>query len=259
VPQLGEEFEAGRKLVLKSGLAEVIFENGARSVLEGPATLEVRSRTSAILSRGKIAVTAETPSARGFEVQTPGMRYTDLGTEFGVLVAQNGEQEVHVFRGTVQAEADKDRAIGRGGERENSMPPRPPVSPSPPPLLLSANESIRVEKPQDNAPPVMVRQAAKPGQFVRSGQMAQVIAKLDRWKQFHDELCKRPDLVAYYDFQPDESDRTILRNRAASGSALDGKIEGAKWADGPFPGKPAKTGCGSIFPASSRRSLWPPG
>ena len=37
------------------------------------------------------------------------MKYTDLGTEFGVLVQESGEQEVDVFRGAVQAEAVDDR------------------------------------------------------------------------------------------------------------------------------------------------------
>ena len=71
-----------------SGLAEIIFENG-QTILQGPATLEVRSRSSAVLTRGKLSVTVEKPQARGFEVVSPGMKYTDLGTEFGVLVAEN--------------------------------------------------------------------------------------------------------------------------------------------------------------------------
>jgi hypothetical protein len=236
--KVGDKLAAGRKLVLQSGLAEIIFENGAQALLQGPATLEVRSRSSALLSRGKIAVTVENPAARGFEIDAPGMKYTDFGTEFGVLVAQSGAQEVHVFRGTVQAATNADRQKGRQGERENLQSPPLPVAPSPPPLLLSANESIRVEKPQDNAPPVIVRQAAKPDQFVRTEQMPQVIAKLDRWKQYRDELCKRPDLVAYYDFQPDEADRTVLRNRAAAGAEFDGKLlPGTEWAEGRFSGK----------------------
>jgi hypothetical protein len=82
--------------------------------------------------------------------------------------------------------------------------------------------------------------AADEKQFVRREQMATIAAQTPefrRWKQFSDKLCKRPDLVAYYDFQADESDRTILRNRAVSGSTMDGRIEGAKWADGHIAGK----------------------
>jgi hypothetical protein len=103
-PLAGERLIAGRKLAIKSGLAEIVFDSGAETVLEGPATLEICSSASIALERGKCAVTAEKPSARGFEIVAPGMKYTDLGTEFGVLVAESGEQEVHVFRGKVQAE-----------------------------------------------------------------------------------------------------------------------------------------------------------
>ena len=64
-----------------------------------------------------------------------------------------------------------------------------------------------------------------------------------RWKRFSDDLCKRQDLVAYYDFEPDATDLATLRNRAVAvpgrdgGRGLDGKIEGAKWTDGHVAGK----------------------
>ena len=82
-----------------------MFQSGARAVLQGPATLEVASKTSALLQHGKVTVTAEEPDAHGFEIHTPGMKVTDLGTEFGVLVAKDGMQEVHVFRGSVQRQS----------------------------------------------------------------------------------------------------------------------------------------------------------
>ena len=128
-PQVGADLRAGRKLALKSGLVEILFESGARTVLEGPATLEVSSRRSALLRRGKLTATVEDPSARGFAICTAGMKFTDLGTEFGVLVKQDGMQEVHVFRGKVQADRDAD------AER--------PVSP----LVLTVNQAIRITGP----------------------------------------------------------------------------------------------------------------
>ncbi len=112
---VGDSLIAGRKLDLKSGLAEITFEDGARAILEGPATLVVQSRSGAVLDNGKCAFTVEHPLARGFEINTPGMKYTDLGTEFGVLVAQNGEQEVHVFRGKVRAEEAGSTEQGAAG------------------------------------------------------------------------------------------------------------------------------------------------
>ncbi len=92
-PKQGDKLVAGRKLALKSGLAEIAFANGAETLLEGPAELEIHSNKCAVLRSGKLAVRADRPSAHGFEVDAPGMKYTDLGTEFGVLVEKHGAQE----------------------------------------------------------------------------------------------------------------------------------------------------------------------
>jgi hypothetical protein len=132
-PHLGDDLESGRKLVMLSGLAEIMFQSGVRVVLEGPATMEIGSRTSARLQRGKLTVQVEDPDARGFAVYAPGMKYTDLGTEFGVFVAKDGTQEMHVFRGIVKAE---ETAVlpspvlerGNGGS----------------PLIVTARQAIRV-------------------------------------------------------------------------------------------------------------------
>ncbi len=202
-------------------------------IMQGPATLVVRSCKGAQLDRGKCTVTAEAPSARGFEIDTPGMKCTDLGTEFGVFVAQSGEQEVHVFRGRVQTELGTEAERGRRGERKNSMSPSFPVSSSPP---LTAHQAIRVAAPDKP----IEHMVADEKQFVCAARMPQAIAKLERWKQFRDELCKRTDLVAYYDFQADETNLRVLRNRAATGRQYDGAITaGAEWTDGRLPGKTA--------------------
>jgi hypothetical protein len=127
-PAVGDEFAAGRKLVLHSGVAEFVFGDGAHAIVEGPAVFEVSTSSSARLTGGKCAVTAEGPSAHGFAIHAPGMSYTDLGTEFGVLITANGDQEMHVFRGKVQAERRKGQ--GANGVRSS--------------LIVSANEAIRV-------------------------------------------------------------------------------------------------------------------
>jgi hypothetical protein len=250
-PETGDDLAPGRKLSLKSGLAEIIFQGGARTLLEGPATLEIRSRMAAYLQQGKFTVTVENPLARGFEVRAPGMKYTDLGTEFGVLVASNGEQEVHVFRGTVQAEADSESEKGGAatqrieGGGETVQPARPPVAPSPT-LVLSANQALRVAAPEPSGKPVKPaeRIEANAKQFVRTEQINQIAGarspEFGRWKKYSEDLCKRADLVAYYDFQSDDADRAVLHNRAASGKKFDGRlIGGAKWTEGRLAGKQA--------------------
>ena len=167
-PSVGDDLVTGRKLVLKSGLAEFVFRNGAKTIVEGPAVCEFSSSASVGLSRGKCAVTVEEPSARGFTVETPGMTYTDLGTEFGVKVADNAQQEVHVFRGKVRAEqGDGAAKEGRQGAGESQAPPA--AIKGFPALLLSAHEAIRVAAPDASGRPAKTfeRIAADEKQFVR--------------------------------------------------------------------------------------------
>src|SRR5690242_12214264 len=96
------DLRAGRLLSLASGLAEVQFQCGARVVLEGPARLELLSERSARLWSGKL--TARVPGARiGFEIISPQGKVIDLGTEFGVAVADDGATDVFVFEGKVEA------------------------------------------------------------------------------------------------------------------------------------------------------------
>jgi hypothetical protein len=257
-PKAGDDLMPGRKLVLNSGLAEIMFQSGARTLLEGPASLEIRSRKGVYLQQGKFTVTVLDPLVKGFEVRAPGMKYTDLGTEFGVSVSANGEQEMQVFRGMVQAEEMTDESSGTGNAEPASGPPQGvqsvtgsdgshPPSPSShkPPAVLSANQGLHVAAPDPSGkrPKQVERIAANDKQFVRTGQIEQIAGErtpeFALWKKNSDELCKRQDLVAYYDFQPDSSDRTVLRNRSTSGKKLDGRIEGAKWTDGRLPGKQA--------------------
>src|SRR5262249_25964613 len=154
----------------------IMFQGGARTVLEGPATLEIRSSFGVFLQQGKFTVTVEDPLVKGFEVLAPGMKYTDLGTEFGVVVAANGEQEVHVFRGKVEAEQveDEGESGSRGDLEPPSSPPRP-LAPSPP-LVLTANQAIRVPAPHtaDKPDEPIQRLAADAKQFVRADQVRQI-------------------------------------------------------------------------------------
>jgi hypothetical protein len=238
-PSMGDELAAGQQLALKSGLAEIIFQDGAKVLLQGPAEMEVASRGGAYLRHGSLTATVESPQAKGFEVNTPGMKYVDFGTEFGVLVQEGGPQEVHVFRGKVQAEQSGQLPVVGG--QNTGIASATPATHHPPPatLLLAANEALRMAAP--SAAPERI--AAAPRQFVRYEQFTRIVAEqssdYQRWQQFREQLRKRADVVAYYDFQADESNRAVLRNRALTGRPLDGHIEGAAWCEGNFPGKQA--------------------
>lgn len=108
------DLRPGRILRMDSGLAEVQFRSGARLVIEGPARLEFLSAGSARLHLGKIAARVP-PEATGFEVFCPHGKVIDLGTEFGVSVADGGAAEVYVFEGRVDAYP----AVGQAGEKVN--------------------------------------------------------------------------------------------------------------------------------------------
>lgn len=93
---IGQEFE------IASGLAEIVFDNGAKVLLEGPAKLVFDSRTQATLAFGQLTAQVP-PQAIGFTIQTPAVNVVDLGTEFGVRVSEQGMTDVAVFSGEVIA------------------------------------------------------------------------------------------------------------------------------------------------------------
>ncbi len=99
----GRDMTAGKVLRLEGGLAEVEFDQGARVILQGPATLELVSGNRARLVRG--AMTARVPTAaHGFTVLSPQGKVVDLGTEFGLAVDAEGKTtSVHVFEGELTA------------------------------------------------------------------------------------------------------------------------------------------------------------
>ena len=58
-----------------------------------------------------------------------------------------------------------------------------------------------------------------------------------RWMKQQRTFQTNPDVVAYYDFQKGKG--TTLKNKSKAGAALDGKIRGAQWVAGRWPGKKA--------------------
>ena len=96
------DMKPGTRLDVERGLAEVKFRSGAVVLLEGPAALELLSGNSAKLHRGRLTGRVDGP-VKGFELLSPRGKVIDLGTEFGVSVADGGQTDVFVFRGKVQA------------------------------------------------------------------------------------------------------------------------------------------------------------
>lgn len=98
-------------MVLEKGVAEIGFNSGARAFVEGPAKLSIESGNRTFLEYG--SMTAEvSKEASGFTVNTPRMNIVDIGTRFGVSVDENGETEVHVMEGVVEASRSSGNSVG---------------------------------------------------------------------------------------------------------------------------------------------------
>ena len=103
-PKLGEPLQPGQ-LAFESGTVELLFFNGVRSVIEGPADLVLMNEGQVFCRRGNWSVNVPS-SGVGFEIQTPGSTIRDLGTQFFAAI-DGKNSEVHVLKGAVEVENGK--------------------------------------------------------------------------------------------------------------------------------------------------------
>ena len=100
-PLPGTHLRQGRRLELKSGQVQLTSTKGATVIIEGPAEFTATDVNALHLELGQLI--AHVPDdAVGFVVETPRANITDLGTEFGTRVTENGMVEVEVFQGRVE-------------------------------------------------------------------------------------------------------------------------------------------------------------
>lgn len=135
--------EQGKLLILRAGIARVTFGDGAAVLIEAPATFQPTGPNAMRLVEGRLSAQVP-PSAHGFEVATPQMLVTDLGTEFGVHVTRRRGTLADVFDGLVTVTS--------------------PKSPSSAPLELNAGVAARAS---DDAPQIRTVEA-DPARFYRS-------------------------------------------------------------------------------------------
>jgi hypothetical protein len=102
----------GAAYEMEAGTVEFITARGAKVVIEAPASFQFENGQRLRLKRGRVAADVP-PSAKGFTVITPTGQAVDLGTQFGVDVPQQGQAEIHVFKGEVIAQSAK------GGKRQS--------------------------------------------------------------------------------------------------------------------------------------------
>jgi hypothetical protein len=99
---IGGELFAGDQLAINSGTVEVRLEQGTTIVVEGPANWIIDDVNQATLNEGTLraSVPAE---AVGFTLDTRAARIVDLGTEFEARVSADGNADIQVIRGAVEA------------------------------------------------------------------------------------------------------------------------------------------------------------
>lgn len=103
----GSEVHEGQSIRLESGVLELLLCTGAKVTIEGPADFEVTSPSEATFAHGKLAA-AVPRLARGYTIMTPTSELVDIGTQFGVIVEETGDTELHVFDGHVVARSRLD-------------------------------------------------------------------------------------------------------------------------------------------------------
>jgi hypothetical protein len=158
----GSNLRPGQKIDLAAGKVKIAFARGAVVTMYGPGVLEVVSESSVRLLVGKLTALAETKTSRGFAVRTTAMTLVDRGTEFGVLVPRDGIEEVHVFRGQVQAElaaGSWSGAMGASKTADSVSSDTQSVHPST--YILTSDHALRVDTNRRN----VVLQAAVWEQF----------------------------------------------------------------------------------------------
>lgn len=105
----------------RRGFIRLGFPSGANVTLEGPCRFRLDEKEALTVLHGRVSV--HTPDgAEGFRIDTPGGRFVDLGTEFGLAVGSDGEAPVvltEVFKGEVEvqtaSQATKRLTIGQSG------------------------------------------------------------------------------------------------------------------------------------------------
>lgn len=193
---------------LTRGMISVEFRNGVSMTVKAPADFEIVDAFRVKLSRGSVRAFAP-DSGHGFVIETPDVDIQDLGTEFGVSVdGSSGDSEVHVFDGEVNVNKHRDKEtiasleMGDSAKILNGQ-----VNP------LDAPDQDRYVTPAD--------------------------VSYNRWASMSEELRNDEDALFYYSFHSSDNQQDTLNDESVHSSAINGKIQGARWVTGRWPGKRA--------------------
>ncbi len=149
-----------------------------------------------------------------FEVVSPKVELVDLGTEFGMDVADDGSASVHVFDGKVEL---YESCMERSAE--------------------TRREFTESESASDSADGEIVQSNRNTIDFVSSTELHQLSSKrnserLQQWKADRQSLISDPQVVLHCSFEKEPTSGRLLRNHSSKSERLDGAIIGCRWTDG---------------------------
>lgn len=237
--QWGEhDISPGRPLVpgdyrLERGLALVQLNGGATTLLEAPVDFSLVDGDSLRLAYGKVVGRCE--EGERLIIRTPNAEVVDLGTEFGVVVDDQGVTTTHVFEGVVRMTP---MANGRPGAASH---------------IIGAGSARQVDATGTHVSTVAPAELT----FVRTQEFearrAADTSPYHRWLAYSYELRRRPDVVAYYTLDDVTSTGLVLNLADATSGRLNGEpcqsmllSLADRVVPGRFPGKTALRFDGSL-------------
>jgi ferric-dicitrate binding protein FerR (iron transport regulator) len=198
----GVRFGPGEYALLK-GLVHLRFAQGADMILAGPARFVVSDAQHVRLISGKARIVAPS-TAKGFTVATKSADYIDLGTEFGLRVEPDGASDLYVFDGQVNV------ADPRSGKVLSEV--------------FEGKSTRYLNGVAAEAPQIPAEDFPTPGAI-----------GLKRWEKYEQEMLKAPGLIAFFPFRRG-TDASVLANGLGEARIQSGKIVGARWVSGRWPG-----------------------
>lgn len=216
----GDHFKPGW-LRFRSGVMAILFDSGARLVIEGPAEIQLIDSNRADCIRGNVTVNIP-EKAIGFQLNVPQTTVVDLGTSFGVEVDAS-QTTVHVIEGEIELH-------GSSGAKDDK-------------LSMYGNDAV-VVKHGDVVGPMILSSLSTAQNAVKSFQSALSLQVAREWEKHCLQAVRLdhdPSVPFHFDFSENcDSTRQIV-NRSVLGSdkVPVAQLTGGEFVDGRLSGMKA--------------------
>jgi hypothetical protein len=110
-PEVGVKTGGVSSVRVDSGTVDLKLPGIGHVIVEGPAQFDMLSAKRARLSGGRIKMRVTEETGHGFVVETPYGEVTDLGTEFGIDLTEQGQAGLVVFEGSVDLRVAESAAL----------------------------------------------------------------------------------------------------------------------------------------------------